>query len=180
MMKLINNKEIVLRKLKQTDKTLLQKWLTDKRVLNYWEGQSAIFDPERIKSDFYTKKEGLTRAIIEHNGKAIGYCQMYPLDKESQKEYNYQSSKDIVYGVDQFIGEPDYWGQGIGTAFMKLLLDYLINIKNAETVILDPHTDNLRAIRCYEKAGFKIIKLLPKHEMHDNIMVDCYLMEYSK
>jgi hypothetical protein len=44
MMKLINNKEIVLRKLKQTDKTLLQKWLTDKRVLNYWEGQSAIFD----------------------------------------------------------------------------------------------------------------------------------------
>jgi aminoglycoside 6'-N-acetyltransferase len=124
-----------LRKLKQTDNTLLQKWLTDKRVLNYWEGQSAIFDPERIKSDFYTEEEGLTRAIIEHNGKAIGYCQMYPLDKESQKEYNYQSSKDIVYGVDQFIGEPDYWGQGIGTAFMKLLLDYLINIKNAETVI---------------------------------------------
>ena len=85
-----------------------------------------------------------------------------------------------MYGVDQFIGEPEFWGKGIGTNFMKLLTQYLFNKKGADAVILDPHTNNQRAIRCYQKVGFDVIKLLPQHELHDGEMVDCYLMECKK
>ena len=63
---------------------------------------------------------------------------------------------------------------------MKLVLNYLTSEKSADSIILDPHADNLRAIRCYEKVGFKKIKFLPKHEFHDGEKVDCYLMEYLK
>ena len=56
----------------------------------------------------------------------------------------------------------------------------MTNEKGANAVILDPHADNPRAIRCYEKVGFKKIKFLPKHELHDGEKVDCYLMEYTK
>ena len=45
-------------------------------------------------------------------------------------------------------------------------------------MILDPHQDNVRAIKCYQKAGFRIIKSLPEHELHEGKMRDCYLMEY--
>ena len=31
----------------------------------------------------------------------------------------------------------------------------------------------------YEKAGFKIIKSLPKHEMFEGEKVDCWLMELA-
>ena len=93
---------------------------------------------------------------------------------------NKSGKKKVIYGVDQFIGEPEFWGKGIGTDFMKLVLSYLFNDKSANAVILDPHADNKRAIRCYEKVGFKIVKSLPKHELHDGEMVDCYLMEYTK
>ena len=32
-------------------------------------------------------------------------------------------------------------------------------------------------IRAYEKAGFRIIKSLPEHELHEGKMEDCWLME---
>ena len=105
---------------------------------------------------------------------------MYKLNQELFDEYQYDKITKNVYGVDLFIGEPDYWGQGIGTSIMKIITQYLFNKKQAYSIILDPHIDNSRAIRCYEKVGFKIIKKLPKHELHNGKMVDCYLMEYKK
>ena len=32
-------------------------------------------------------------------------------------------------------------------------------------------------IRAYEKAGFRIIKSLPEHELYEGKMEDCWLME---
>ena len=180
-MEIIKEKEISLRLLKEQDKNLLLKWLTDERVLNFWEGKSAVFDLDRITEDFYGEENlEVIRTIIEYQGQVIGYLQMYKLDNEALEEYSYQSTNKVIYGIDQFIGEPEYWDKGIGTKFMKLVLQYLTNSKGAEIVILDPHADNPRAIRCYEKVGFKKIKFLPKHELHDGEMVDCYLMEYIK
>lgn len=181
MRTLIQKENISLRLLDEQDKPLLLKWLTDKRVLFYWEGQSAIFDEKRIEDEYYNEEDvELERAIIECDGIAIGYCHMYKLNEELLNEYHYPITDKIVYGVDQFIGEPEYWDKGIGTKFMKLMLEYLTNEKAAEIVILDPHADNPRAIRCYEKVGFEKIKFLPKHELHDGEMVDCWLMEYTK
>jgi aminoglycoside 2''-phosphotransferase len=180
-MEIIKEKEISLRLLNEQDKNLLLKWLTDERVLNFWEGKSAVFDLDRITEDFYGEDNvEVIRTIIEYQGQPIGYCQMYKLDKELLNEYEYPLTNKIVYGIDQFIGEPEYWNKGIGTKFMRLVLQYLTNSKGAEIVILDPHADNPRAIRCYEKVGFKKIKFLQKHELHDGEMVDCYLMEYIK
>ena len=180
-MEIIKGKDISLRLLTERDKNLLLKWLTDERVLNFWEGKSSVFNLKRIEEDYYTEEDvEIVRSIIEYQRQAIGYCQMYKLNEELLNEYQYSLTNKVVFGIDQFIGEPEYWDKGIGTEFMKLVLTYLTNEKNADIVILDPHADNLRAIRCYEKVGFKKIKFLPKHEFHDGEMVDCYLMEYTK
>ena len=179
-MDIIKNNNITLRLINENDKNLLLKWLTDERVLNFWEGKSAVFDLKRITEDFYSEEEvEFIKTIIEFNNNPIGYCQMYKLNEELLNEYEYPLTNKIVYGIDQFIGEPEYWGKGIGTKFMKLVLQYLTKEKNAEIIILDPHADNPRAIRCYEKVGFKKIKFLPKHELHDGELVDCWLMEHT-
>lgn len=177
---IIKNDDIFIRELEDYDKSLLLKWLTDERVLNFWEGKNVIFDMNRIIEDYYTEEDvEVIRTIIEYCGKSIGYAHMYKLSEELLNEYEYPLTEKVVYGIDQFIGEPEFWNKGIGTNFMKLILKFLVEEKNAEIVILDPHSDNPRAIRCYEKVGFKKIKFLPKHELHDGKMVDCYLMEYK-
>ncbi len=42
---------------------------------------------------------------------------------------------------------------------------------------MDPQCRNARAIACYEKCGFKKIRILPRHEMHEGEMRDCQLVE---
>ena len=49
--------------------------------------------------------------------------------------------------------------------------------ENGATIELSVLSDNLRAQHVYEKVGFKIIKELPKHELREGVMEDCYLME---
>jgi aminoglycoside 6'-N-acetyltransferase len=35
---------------------------------------------------------------------------------------------------------------------------------------------NRRAARCYEKAGFRKVRILPKHELHECVWRDSWLM----
>lgn len=54
------------------------------------------------------------------------------------------------------IGERDLWGKGYGTDAMRILLRYAFSELNLHRVSLDVFEYNPRAIRSYEKAGFKI------------------------
>lgn len=168
---------VALRPLAPADAPLLLRWLTDPRNLAYWEGPSQVFTPERIQRDFYEDADPTFRCIVQYQGRDIGYAQFYQLDEEGFQEYQYPVSPGPVFGMDQFIGEPDLWGQGIGRRFIRLLTGHLFAQCRAQAVVLDPHADNLRAIRCYEACGFRKRKFLPKHELHDGELIDCWLME---
>ena len=100
----------------------------------------------------------------------------YKVDEKMRMNYGY--SDENIYGIDQFIGETDYWGQGIGTLLVKSMTAFLLHKKGAKKVIMDPEARNERAIRCYEKCGFKKVKELHAHELHEGIYQDCWLMEY--
>lgn len=167
---------VSLRLLKPEDAPLLLRWLTDPRVLEYWEGPHEVFTPKRIREDFYEDPDPTTRCVIVYDGRDIGYLQFYPLDSQGFSEYQYEPRDLKVFGIDQFIGEPELWGRGLGRQFIKLICDYLREHCGAQAVVLDPHADNPRAIRCYEACGFRKVKLLPRHELHDGVMVDCWLM----
>ncbi|MFO7952910.1 MAG: GNAT family protein [Bacillota bacterium] len=54
-----------------------------------------------------------------------------------------------------FIGNKNYWGQGYGTEAVQLLLDFAFNLLNLNSIYLFTFSFNHRAIKCYEKCGFK-------------------------
>lgn len=175
----IVNGDIRIRTLTENDFALLLKWLSDERVLEFYEGRDKKYTLEEIKKHFSEKWEDeVFRVIIEYQNKPIGYGQIYKMYDELYDDYNYPRSNEIVYGMDQFIGEPEYWNKGIGTKYTKMIFDFLKKERNVDAVILDPHQDNSRAIRMYQKAGFRIIENLPEHELHEGKKEDCYLMEY--
>ncbi len=48
-----------------------------------------------------------------------------------------------------------YWGKGLGTEAVRFILEYAFNILNLKTVHLEVWSDNERAYKAYERAGFK-------------------------
>ena len=167
------------RSLLPEDQHLLVKWLSDPKVLQYYEGRDNPFNLQKVERSFYYQEKGIVKCLVEFEGKKIGYIQFYKVNSVTSEITDY-SEEENVYGIDQFIGETDYWNKGIGTMLISSMVDYLMEQKQAGRIIMDPHVSNTRALRCYEKCGFKKVRILPKHEWHEGEYRDCWLIEYTK
>lgn len=56
--------------------------------------------------------------------------------------------------VGMLIGDKAYWGRGIGLQVVRQFVRMLFTRFNVNRINIDTFADNVRAIRCYEKAGF--------------------------
>ncbi len=175
---MINQGMITIRPLHSNDAELLAKWLSDPLVLKYYEGRDNPFNLEKVYEEFFREQDYVKRNIILFEQEQIGYIQFYPLGKEEKMEYGYEE-QEVIFGMDQFIGETTYWGKGIGTQFVTMITHYLNQTLGAEKIVMDPQKWNTRAIQCYEKCGFIKKKLLPKQEWHEGEFRDCWLMEFK-
>lgn len=63
------------------------------------------------------------------------------------------SGRDAFVGLG--IGETEYWSKGYGTDVMNVLLRFAFTEVNLQRVTLSVFEYNPRAIRSYEKAGFR-------------------------
>lgn len=173
--------EITVRNIEIEDERLLVKWLSDAVVLEYYEGRDNPHDLEMVRDHFYGDDDE-ARCIFEYHEKPIGYIQFYQLDEEGKREYEIQDAQpnERIYGMDQFIGESEYWNKGIGEKLVKSMIHHLIHHEKADRIVMDPQTWNLRAIACYEKCGFKKVKVLKEHEKHEGELRDCWLIAYSR
>ena len=74
------------------------------------------------------------------------------------------------------LGERDYWGKGYGTDAMRLILRYAFRELNLHRVSLGVFEYNPRAIRAYQKAGFKPEGRARKIVHRDGLRWDIILM----
>jgi len=58
--------------------------------------------------------------------------------------------------VGLVVGDQAAWGRGLGTEAMRLLLGHLFSTLNLHRVWLRVFADNARAIRMYERLGFRL------------------------
>ncbi|WP_323741890.1 GNAT family N-acetyltransferase [Salinibacillus xinjiangensis] len=174
---LFQNQKLKVRELDPKDKAHIAKWLSDPSVLEFYEGRDNPFDVDRVNEVFYDSEDENVRCMVEYDDHAIGYIQFYLLDDETKKEYEYTGEN--IYGTDQFIGEKEFRNKGLGTLLVQSMLEFLIKHRHAERIVMDPQLTNTRAIRCYEKCGFKRVKKLPNREYHEGEYRDCWLMEYT-
>jgi aminoglycoside 6'-N-acetyltransferase len=179
---LVSKGELVIKKMSysESDFLLLYKWLNDKNVLSYIEGPNSIFTYEQIIDKYGPRAKGehyVTPCIIEFKNAPIGYLQYYQLQEEEIEAYG-ATKHEPEYGLDIFIGETDYWNMGIGTEALKLIIRHLFE-QGVKVIYIDPQTWNVRAIRSYEKCGFKRIKVLFKHELFDGEYKDNQIMKLN-
>lgn len=179
---LVSKGEIVIKKMSYSDDdfSLLYKWLNDKSVLSYIEGPNSIYTYEQIIGKYGPRVQGehyVTPCIIEFKNTPIGYLQFYQLQEEEIQAYGAKNDQP-QYGLDIFIGETDFWNMGIGTEALKLIIRYLFE-QGVKDIFIDPQTWNVRAIRSYEKCGFKKIKVLFNRELFDGEYKDNQIMKLT-
>ena len=170
----IQKDNIRIRPIEERDFPLMLKWLTDERVLEFYGGRDRSYTMETLVEHYNDPAdEEVTRVILEYYGAPIGYGQFYPVHFS---DFGLPETDETVFGMDQFIGEPEYWNRGIGTEYVRMVSKWLKQERNADAVVLDPHKSNPRAIRAYEKAGFRVLAELPEHELFEGKKEDCLLM----
>ncbi|MBW4643084.1 MAG: acetyltransferase [Goleter apudmare HA4340-LM2] len=184
---LIQEQDIYIRLMQDEiqDYQLIAKWLTDAKVLEFYEGRDNPFPLAKIIENYKPMVIGEDRVIpciFYYQNIPIGYVQYYLLNElpETDRQMYGLNQTDNVYAIDLFIGATKYWNQGIGTKILSAITTYLFEVLLAEKIVIDPHVDNARAIRCYEKCGFVKVKVLPAHELHEGEYSDCWLMAIDR
>jgi aminoglycoside 6'-N-acetyltransferase len=179
---MLNAGKTILRGLRDTesDMNLLYRWLNNEQVLTYLDGTGTGFTREQVEAKYGPRARGedyVIPCIIEHEAIPIGYLQYYPLLETERIEYE-ADAEGLHYGIDLFIGEPAYWNRGIGTAVLREITRYLFDVRQADSIYIDPAAWNSRAIRCYEKCGFAKVRIIAR-ELYDGCCVDVQIMRMT-
>jgi RimJ/RimL family protein N-acetyltransferase len=87
----------------------------------------------------------------------FGYIQYYYASEGDPNWWPDEPGQDVI-GIDQFIADENSLGKGFGTLMITQFIRYLTNHITISEIRVDPRPDNLRAICCYEKIGFRKIQ----------------------
>jgi RimJ/RimL family protein N-acetyltransferase len=157
------------------DAELYAKWLNDPEVSKYLSLRSMNVSAESEKGFLEKLQREHNYAIVDlQKDELIGNCGFVEID-----------SLNRTGEVGIFIGNRDYWGKGYGTEALKLLIGYGINFLNLRSFFLQVYSYNARALRCYEKVGFKKIgarrnALIFNGREHDIILMDLLSGEFQE
>ena len=181
---LVASGDIAIRLMRDDDEDyiLMSRWLSDERVLEFYEGRDNPHDLTKVRQKYGPRvrgQENVVPCILTFQGTPAGYLQHYTVEGPGAEEIGIESTSG-VYGIDLFIGVPELWDKGLGTIALSAFLKYLFDNKGAQRIIIDPRVSNVRAIRCYEKCGFRTIGLLKGRELHEGEYWDCRLMAVSR
>lgn len=121
-------------------------WLNDFCVTDYTGRSYRMVSLERAKEMISTPKdECVQMAIVQlSNDELIGQMGLYEINS---------INRTATLGI--FIGNDKFRNNGYGTEAIKLLLDFGFNYLNLNNINLDVIEFNERAIKCYQKCGFK-------------------------
>ena len=151
------------------DVELFTEWLNDFEVTDY-TGRSGILTTlagEKKYLEDNSSPEATFAIVTIENDKMIGTVGL-----ENVNSIN----RTATLGI--FIGDKDYRDKGYGTEAIRLILEYGFNYMNLNNIKLDLMAFNIRALKCYEKCGFKEYGRRRKCKFvngryYDNISMDC-------
>lgn len=138
------------RPVSEADVPRIAGWLAEPHAAAWWNDPETEIAAIRDHIDSVSVEP----LIVELSGRPIAYLQSY--DPHLEDDHPYADQPFGTLGIDLTIGPPEMIGIGHGPAIVRQIVDELFE-EGAPRVIIDPHPDNRRAIRAYEKAGFREI-----------------------
>ena len=147
---IIQSGRIFLRPFERSDAEVYRRWRADAApmALAGWPDRAPMSlvevekRIERLATDH--GKDHFAFVICLADGeRPVGEAMLFDVDRANGS-----------VGLGIFIGEAAEWGKGYGTDAVTALVDFAFAELRMERVWLNVGTENARAIRSYEKAGF--------------------------
>ncbi len=157
---------VILRPLAEQDVARIVELGSDSEVARWWAGIDEQYVREKVV-------EGLTFAVVS-DGEVAGMIQFH---EEDDEEYRHA-------GMDLFLGTR-FQDRGLGTDTVRTMARYLVREREHHRLIIDPAADNERAIRVYEKLGFRPVGIMreywrdPDGVWRDGLLLDLLASELA-
>jgi RimJ/RimL family protein N-acetyltransferase len=142
------------RLLTEEDLPTLLEWLQRPHLAGWWEGCDSL---EELKEEYLPLMDERPQTkgyIASLDGTSIGYIQSY-VAMDAGDGWWAEERDPGVRGIDQFLADEGQLGRGIGTQMVRSFTALLFEDPAVTRIQADPSPQNERAIRCYEKAGFR-------------------------
>jgi len=131
----------------ETDLDRCLRWINDPEVLATLGRRKPVgrVSEREWLEEQYKSDEQMNLAIVLKDGdRHIGNCGFNDID---------YVDRCGVFGI--LIGEKDCWGQGYAPEAAKLVLKYGFEELGLHRIELEVYSHNARAVRAYEKVGFR-------------------------
>ncbi|MBP1043841.1 GNAT family N-acetyltransferase [Vagococcus sp. BWB3-3] len=136
-------KRLLMRKVMTADYEIIQRWWNDGETMaavGFPKGLNISLN--EVSKIIQGKDSANGFLVIDYQGKAIG-------------EFTYKKEMLKTFSMGMKIGSAEFRGKGLGRRALQLGLNYLFDELAATKVTLEVNTENARAIKLYEQAGFK-------------------------
>jgi aminoglycoside 6'-N-acetyltransferase len=133
-------------------------------VARWWGPSSPDVD---VADEWLSGDDDTVVFAIEVDGGVIGSIQFA---EEADPDYRHA-------GLDLFIAA-EWQGQGLGTDAIRTVARYLFEVRGHHRLTIDPSAANERAIRAYERVGFRRVGTMRAYErgpdgtFHDGLLLD--------
>lgn len=135
---------------------MLADWLGRPHMREWWG------DPEEelgFIKDMVEGRDTTRPFIIMLEGEPVGYIQYWHIGHHQNETWVKDNPWLMEFpaetiGVDLSIGDPDNLSKGIGSAALDAFTR-MLREQGFKTIIIDPAPENRRAVRAYEKAGYR-------------------------
>src|SRR5262249_94685 len=128
------------------DLPLVRRWLAAPHVTQWWGDPGEQFG--LVSEDL----EQPAMDLVTIDGRPFAYLQCY--DQMAWTDNGLGIHPPRTRGTSQFIGEPHMPGRGHGPAFTRASIAALMRA-GTPRALTAPDPANARAIRAYERAGFR-------------------------
>lgn len=135
------------------DLPLLHEWLNRPHVHEWWE-ENVTWDYVRESFTGDIANPMIEPMLACLDGEPVGYVQVYRVLGADPQWW--QSETDPgARGIDQFLANAAQLNQGLGSRMVREFVASIFADPAVTKVQTDPSPRNGRAIRAYEKAGFR-------------------------
>jgi aminoglycoside 6'-N-acetyltransferase len=161
---------VALRPVTPGDTATLAEILADPTVAPWW----GTFDTDRLRNDVIEAPPDVASFVIEVEGSVAGFVQY---SEENDPDYRHA-------GIDIAVGS-SWQGRGIGPDAIRTLARHLFEERGHHRLTIDPAVANDRAIRAYERVGFRPVGIMRAYERgadgvwHDGLLMDLLRDEFS-
>ncbi|MCC6919802.1 MAG: acetyltransferase [Alphaproteobacteria bacterium] len=122
----------------------------------FWYDDSPIAE-QVAELGAHIESDCVSPFLVVLGGQPIGYIQAYHANRDPW--WTAFGVPQETFGLDMFLAECRECG--LGPRLTRAMIDRLCAMDGIRRIQIDPDPANGRAIRAYEKAGFRIIGVFP-------------------